>query len=283
MAVANSTGTARHWHEDGLSLGEFLEIIWRGKWTFLVCLLLCLGAMAAWVVGATRQYRAEVLTLSAEEGSAAAAGLSGPLGGLASLAGLRSAESDDTVEALALLESRGFLEDFIRSSGIGDQLCPTDPEATNGLCHAQVAGRVIRVRRSDSSPLIRIAVTWHDREKVAVLANDLVARLNSLLREKELERSRSNQKFLQEQYQRLEAVELRNAVSSLLEQEMKREMAALGRTDFVLRVIDSAHVPHPAAYVFPRPLLMMAVAFILGLLLATGLVVLGASWRGRST
>ena len=99
--------------DDEIDLKELFLVIWQGKW--LIILLTSLFAVGGvfYALSQANTYKAEVLVAPAQKESGG--GLGGQLGGLASLAGvnLGGGEGGVKVEALAVLQSRQFINNFI--------------------------------------------------------------------------------------------------------------------------------------------------------------------------
>jgi uncharacterized protein involved in exopolysaccharide biosynthesis len=78
-----------------------------------------------------------------------------------------------------------------------------------------------------------------------------------------------------------QAVEIRESIFSVLENEINKRMMAATRADFAFRIIDPAQAPQLTRYVRPIPLLMAAIGLFGGGLLGMIAVMLSQRLRAR--
>ncbi len=222
---------------------------------------------------ATEWYRSEVLLAPAE--AMAGPNLGGQLGGLALLAGV-SVDRGNTPEAIATLQSREFVRDFIEHRGLLPLIFSGQWDASanrwingNGDGAPDIRDavevfrkRVLRVDEQPSTGLVRVTVEWTDPELAADWAASLVQQLNIRLRERALIRAESNISYLQEELTQTTVVTLHQSIGRLLESEFQNLMLARGNDEFAFRVIDGATVPKDR--VWPKRSLIVVLATILG-------------------
>jgi uncharacterized protein involved in exopolysaccharide biosynthesis len=118
---------------------------------------------------------------------------------------------------------------------------------------------------------VTIRVEWFDPELAARWANLMVARANEDLRARKLRQLESSLEFLQSELRKAQLVELRTAISQVMESQINERMLANVRPEYAFRVIDpavAADVDQPER---PKKLLLAAVGLAAGTLL--GLVV----------
>jgi hypothetical protein len=108
-------------------------------------------------------------------------------------------------------------------------------------------------------------------------ANDLVRETNEYLRAKALVESERNITFLRDLISKTDLVAVRNAVSSILENEINKEMLARGTDDYALKVLDPA-VP-PDRQEIMRKVSVVLGAALGGIFLSVLFVLLRASIR----
>jgi uncharacterized protein involved in exopolysaccharide biosynthesis len=85
------------------------------------------------------------------------------------------------------------------------------------------------------------------------------------MRDKAIKESQRNIDYLNEQAAKTTSVELRNAIFTVLESEIKKEMMAQGSAEYALKVVDPA-IPSEKQS-FPRPVLWTAGGLFFGLML----------------
>lgn len=260
--------------------------LWDQKWTIVLSTLVfgILGALFAFV--ATPVYLAEAVLApnQPDERSSLPAGL----GSLSSLAGITLGASVDNTEALAVLQSRIFIEDFIEqrnllpvlfeeqwdaesSAWLGDD--PEDwPDIRDGVTY--FIEEVRSVTEDASTGIVSLKIEWSDPETAADWAEDLVLRINERLRTRDLNESQQKLEYLNAQLAQANLVELRQSISRLIESEIQTITLAKAESEYAFRVIDPPRVPK--APVFPRRIPIILVALILGGMVGVGLaLVLG--------
>ena len=268
-----------------IGLREVLALSWRSRWLVFAITATCtlMAAVAAWLV--PKKYDATIL-LSPVSSQTTSSGL-GALGstvsqlsGLASLVGVNLAGSSGTkAEAVATLQSETLTERYIRDNN----LLPTlfsgawdparrkwntdDPNKipTPWKGNRKFQGSIRKVTDNPKTGLVTMTITWTDPRLAAQWANDLVRLTNEYLRDKAIEESERNIAYLTGQATKTGIVELRSAIYTLMEAEIKKEMVARGSKEYALKVIDPATVPEKES--FPKPMLWTAGGFSIGLML----------------
>ncbi len=280
-----------------LSIDEFLALLRRHSLLIgaivlghlLVAIVICLMA--------TRQYRAEIIVMPAENDGASSpvSALLGQAAGLASLAGVALSDSTAVAEATTILTSRGFLEEFADRMNLVQELYPQgkitewrffsrvvrEPTVTD--CYQVLRNRLLNIKRSAESPVIVVSLVWHDPVRAARWLNLLIDGLNESLRQRQLAQTSENLNYLFEQLKAAETVELRQAVARLIESEVRSQMVARGKKEFALRVLDPARPPLAGNYVFPKASILVPLAIFIGTIVGTFVAILvdgrRAAWR----
>ncbi|MEJ1963928.1 MAG: Wzz/FepE/Etk N-terminal domain-containing protein [Gammaproteobacteria bacterium] len=270
-------------HEGEIGVREFIIIAWQSRWLIVAITLLgvLLGLGSTFVL--TKKYTATVLlspvSNQSSSGLGALGGALSQLGGVASLAGLSLGSSNSArSEAIATLQSEALTTQYIQDNGLLPVLFSDKWDAAHSrwatktgkapslwLGNALFESRVRSVTENAKSGLVSLTITWSDPKMAAAWANGLVQLTNNYMRNKAIEESRRNIAYLNEQAGRATIVELRSAIFTLMESEIKKEMMARGSSEYALKVIDPA-VPSEVAS-FPRLLLMVAGGFLIGAIL----------------
>ncbi len=254
--------------------------IWQDRWLFTIFLVIgaFLGFSAALLTKPIYQGQLKVLPADMPGEAMADAGL---LGGLAGLTGLAlGAKSTVQFEALEILQSRTFIGSFIEDNNLLPVLFPKDWDSPSSSWKQPLWGKpptlaegvklfiddILRVDEDRRTGIISISVEWHDRFEVASWANTLVEKLNKEMRSRAIRESERNLQFLEKQLSQTQAVEISQAVYSLVEHEVKSSMLAQVREEFAFRVIDEAIVPEENDFVWPNYGLLLAGGSALGLL-----------------
>lgn len=241
-------------------------------------------------------YRASAVLMpvaSQELGSGAVAGLLSRLGGGA---GLGLGDNSQRDEALAVLKSRQFAEQLIADEKLLPVFFPDKWDAASGTWSEMDPKRIpsawdawiyfdrnVRTVLEDQDRgLVTIRVEWSDPVEAARWANLMVARANEDLRARKLRQLESSLEFLQSELRNAQLVELRAAISQVMESQINERMLANVRPEYAFRIIDpavAADVDQPER---PKKLLLAAVGLTAGAMF--GLVVgLAVAYARRHT
>lgn len=247
-------------------------------------------ALVAFIM--TPVYRATtVLTpanLSGAPSKNSALGALGLLGGAAGLS-VRAAGTD-TAEALAVLRSREFTEAFIREAGLMQYLYSRRWDAQRkewkgtGADQPTIAQALKyfnkqRVVTEDKlTGLYSVQVEWRDPVQAALWANELVARLNDVMRKRAITRTSAYLDYLQKELTSTQGVETRGAIARLIEEQINERMLANVTPEYSFRVVDRALVPDKRDPVRPRKPLLLMLGAITGAFVGVVAVFVLAPW-----
>jgi uncharacterized protein involved in exopolysaccharide biosynthesis len=281
--------------EDELGLGALLALIAR-RWLLIgVIVVACTGLGVAAALLMTPVYRAEILVMPADgdDSGGTLSSLAAQFGSLASLVGDNLSGGGDREEALALLGSRALATQFISDSGLlpvffadkwdsaaqrwvveGDD-APTMADAYK-LFNESIRG----ISVNSQTGLITLSIEWTDPDLAAAWANELIARVNASMRDRTIEEAERSIEFLNKEIDKTSVVDLRAAIFSLVESQVKRIMLANARDQYAFKIIDPAVPAEKDQFVRPRRMLIAASAFVAGVLLA-GFMALAADVYGR--
>ena len=266
---------------EGMRLTELWRVIWEGRWLILSATLI--GAVLA-IAGSfliTPSYRAEVLMapVTSSRTGGGLASLAGQLGGIASLAGVNLGGDDTSTESIAILGSRAFAERFVEKHKLMPILFPdawdagqgawksTDPaEIPNAWQAYELFDKSIRTVSQDATThLVTLTIDWVDPQVARDWANGFVNDVNATMRDRAIDQSQRSIEFLRKQLQGTTVVELRDAVTELMEGEMKNAMLSAVKADFAFEVIDPAVAPEKKRW--PNRALLAALGFATGFLI----------------
>lgn len=260
--------------EDNIDLVRVISDLWARKWMILVLTTVFAIAGIAYASLATPIYRAEVVLASAQEERNS--GLSANLGGLASLAGINLGTQGNRMKALATLRSRAFVESFI----VDNQLLPVlfasqwnaakkewksdDPEMHPDIRDGVrfFTNSVRSVSENPESGLITLSIEWTDPDVAASWVQQLVQRINEQLRTRDMDDAKGRLQYLERQLQDASLVELRQAISRLIEGQLQTIMLALAKDEYSFNVIDPPRVPDRP--IRPRKILIVVLMTFCG-------------------
>lgn len=278
--------------DDEIRLSEYLAALRRARWRVLVFVIAC--TLATTTIGflLPRKYTAVIVVapVTNAAGGSRLGGLSGmvsQLGGLASLAGISLGEDTERAEILAVLESAALTERYIAQNNLlpvlfrkqwdpqTRQWKVTTPQKMPTLWKAnQLFDKTIRVIATDpKSGIVTMKITWTNAAEAATWANGLVAMTNDYLRTKAIAEADRNISYLNEQAEKTNLVQVRQAIYTILETEINKEMLARGTEEYALKVLDPAQSPE-------RPSsLSHTLWLLLGLFGSTGLALVSIFFR----
>jgi LPS O-antigen subunit length determinant protein (WzzB/FepE family) len=269
------TGRNRETSGSVLDAAQVLALLWHRKLLLLVVLLFFLAFGGAYLLMATPVYRAEAVLIAAE--SNPPPNLQGTLGGLANLAGVNLGQSADAVEAVATLRSRALVESFIIDRSLLPVLFADEwdsnnqrwigedpnewPDLRRGV--TKFVEQIRYVEEDSVSGLVTLAVEWTDPDLAAEWVDDLVLRINSHLRQRDAADSERRLENLANRLTGENLLELRQAISSLIETELQTSMLAEVDIEYAFKVIDPVRAPEEP--ISPRASIVMLLSLLSGL------------------
>lgn len=214
--------------------------------------------------------------------------------GLASLAGLSQGGDSTKSESLAILESEALTEEYIQKNNLlpvlfsdkwdakANKWKDTDPKKIPTLWKGnQLFKKKIRTVNAEKSGLVSLTITWKDPKTAAKWANDLVKLTNSYRREKAIKESEANIAFLSAEVGTTDVVGVKQAIFSIMQNEISKMMLARGNEEYALRILDPA-VPaeKPSS---PLPWLWTLLGFLISVVMVLGFAFLRAALHESAT
>ena len=272
-------------HTNEVTVRDFLFFLWRSRW-FAVIGAISFGFAAlltSWIV--TPEYTAYTVLLPVSSqhrglGLQSISSAESQFSGLASLAGLSlGGESSQKTAALATLESQILTDKYIRKNNLLPVLYSKlwNPKSQTWrvrrsrdiptLWKANLLwSKTIRtVESNPKTGLVTVTIRWKNPQLAATWANGIVEMTNDYLRQRAIHQAQRSITYLNSEVDKTSVVAVKNAIYTLMEAEIKKEMIAKGRKDFALRVIDPAVAPERKS--FPRPVLWTIIGVLSGLFL----------------
>lgn len=276
-------GAPEPYDDDSIDLSGVWSTLWNRKWIIAAVTAVFALASIPYALAQTDWYRADVLLAPAGD-EASSAGIAGQLGSIAGLAGISlSGGGSNTVEALAVLQSRDFTRAFVEEENLltilfadrwdseNGRWIDDDPETwPDSADAARFFGTLRRIVEDRQTGLVTVAIEWTDPELAALWVTRLVERLNEYMRALALAEAQANLEYLETQMSATSVVALQQAMASLLEREHQTLMLAQGNDEFAFRVIDSAEVPETPSR--PNRRLIVVVVTLLGAVLAAAIM-----------
>ncbi|MBF0139596.1 MAG: hypothetical protein HQL74_04860 [Magnetococcales bacterium] len=268
---------------DEIDLFELWQVLWRQKWLIMLFSILGAGIGVLVALSSPPMYRAEVIMEAVAEdqkGSGGAAGLLAQYGGLASLAGTSiGGASSSKGTALAILQSRSFLETFINDEKIipilfskkwdlasqSWQEDTTPKKVTLWDAVNYFKDGIFKVNDDKKTSMITLSIEWRDREQAAQWANQLVEKINRHMLERTIQEASKGIDYLKDEWSKNGAVELQQAIAGLMESQIKKIMLSKVRPDYAFTIIDPAVAPPLGNHFKPRKSMMVQIGAFAGI------------------
>lgn len=283
--------------DDPVNLKQQLRSLWRDR--RLIAAITLASTLATTVTSflLPPEYKATIVlspVLQRADSSSrvgALGALASEMGGLAALAGLGSPGEMAKNEAIEVLQSEALTEKYIADNNLLPILYKnkwdprrhawkvSDPKEVPTLWKAnRYFDRSIRkITTSVKTGLVSMTITWTDPVMAAKWANDLVRLTNDYLRNKAIAETERNIAYLNAQAAKTTMLEARQAIFSVLRNEIDREMLARGSEEYAFKVLDPAATPElPSS---PVKQLWVAAGLLGGLFLGLTFSFLRTAWR----
>ncbi|HEY5759744.1 MAG TPA: Wzz/FepE/Etk N-terminal domain-containing protein [Steroidobacter sp.] len=257
--------------DDTVDLSVLIARLWAGRWWIIASVVVFTAIAAAIAFTSTRIYRASVVLVPANaEGADGMEGALGQLGGLASLAGLKLGSSGLQIEeALAVLRSREFTEKFISDQNLMPVLyeaqwdkkeqrwLPDTKPPTPAQAYKYFNKGVRTIVQDKKTSLVTMHIDWKDAQQAAQWANELVARLNSEMRQRAIAQANASLGYLEKELGVTSVVGTRDSINRLIESQIKQRMLATVTQEYTFRIVDKALPSDPDDPFRPNKLLLL--------------------------
>lgn len=254
----------------GINFKEIIDLFLDKKiFIFAVTSLFAIGSIL-YSLSLTNIYTSSV-TLAPVKNSQTTSNMSPQLGGLASLAGinLQAGSSTQTAEHIRKLQSFSFFEDIVSSSEMLPYILAVDSwnsnsnevvfdnDIYNDIEKEWVTNnnyssgskpsnqeafikfsKILKVTRELETGFINISISHESPYISRDWLVMIVDKINYMARKEDKEDSENAIKFLNNQISQTQLSEIREVLSSLLENQIKTVMLAEGNKDYLFKVID---------------------------------------------
>ena len=269
-------------HADFVNLRRVYRHILLNRWWILACVILVTAGFTA-VAFLTRPiYRVTAVLMPAETdqgGNISGVG-SSSLASLASGLGIGGPRNPHTEEALAVLRSRAFTEEFIAGEHLLPQLFPGKWNASADRWNVPVSERptlaegfkyfrekICTISDDSRTGLITLKIEWTNPREASNWIEIMVDRLNQEMRTRAINRADASLQFLKNQLRQTTTVEVRNALGYLIENQLKTRMIAQVTPNYSLQFVAPPVGSDGARPVWPKRLLLLVLGPPVGLLI----------------
>jgi uncharacterized protein involved in exopolysaccharide biosynthesis len=279
-----------------ISLGDLVSVLRRWKLALAAAAgIAVIGAgVLAWIMPPTFVAQTLVAPVSSGPSGGQFGNLSsmlGELGGLASLAGIAGSANQQAIESTAVLESEALTERYIAQNNLLPVLYHkqwdagrrawkvTDPDKVPTLWKANryFQHKVRGIVTDPKTNLVTLTVKWTDPHVAADWANGLVRMTNDYLRKQAIDEAERNIAYLNQQAAITDVVAVKQAIYTLLQSQINKEMVARGTEEYAFKVLDPAIAPERKSS--PQPMLWIVVALAASQILAVLAAYIHLAWK----
>ena len=291
--------------DDEIDLAELWRAIWAGKFTIIIISMIFAVASVFFALSKPDIYKASaILAPASSEGGAG--GLSGQLGGLASMAGISLGGGggvDKTALALEILKSRSFIETFIvkhdllvplmaskkwdmasdtliineeiydevNKKWLREVKAPKKPEPSTWKSYQAFSG-LVTVAQDKSSSMVNIGIEFYSPTLAKQWLTWLVEDINEYMREQDQVEAQASIDYLTNQLGNIKVATMETVFYQLIEEQTKNMMLTMVKKEYVLKTIDPAQVPDTKAK--PKRALTVVLGTMLGGILSVLIVLI---------
>ena len=291
-------------YDDEIDLRELFAVIWAGKsWIVGITAVFALVSVI-YALSLANEYKASVVVAPANSGGSSLGAMAGQLGGLASLAGINlgSGESNETLEAMEIAQSWGFIEEFIDNNdlsvpiytGVGwskadnrllvnEDLYDVDnrlwllEENDSGDSRPPSSWALFKafqsrlsVSQDKKSGLITVAIEYFSPLLAKEWVELFVTSVNDHMRARKLQQVNNNIEYLTAQVDKTAIAEMREVFYQLIEEQTKSKMLAEASPEYAFITVSKAMVPEEKSK--PKRALICILGTLLGGMLSVLLV-----------
>ena len=263
--------------DDEIDLLELWQATVNGRWIIIGFTTVFAIVSVLYALSLPNMYKSTAVLVPAESSSDSLGKLAGQFGGLASLAGisLGGGGSDKTAEALEILQSWAFIEEFIQEQNLSPKVFAVEgwnPETNELIYNIEIynpqtkiwmreppAGKqaepsswelfeafknnYLSVGQDEVSGFTTLNVEYYSPEVAKVWVDALLNKINSKLKARDAEEAQKNVTFLKKQIEETPLASMQSAFYDLIEEQTKTLMLAKGSTEYVFRTVSESRVP----------------------------------------
>ena len=294
-------------YDDEIDLRELFSVLWAGKILIVAITAVFALVSVGYALSLANQYKASAVVSPAQSGGSSLGAMAGQLGGLASLAGINigSGESNETQEAMEIMQSWGFMEAFIQTHDLQVPIYAAigwdkgsnslklnsdlyDATSERWLIEDNESGENrapsswelyekfrerVAVSQDKKSGLINISVEYYSPQIAKQWVDLFIITINDYMRARKLEQVNRNIEYLTAQIDKTAIADMREVFYQLVEEQTKSKMLAEASPEYAFVTVSRAMVPEQKSQ--PK----RALVCILGALLGGMLSVLWVLFR----
>ncbi len=255
--------------EGEIDLRDLFAVLWAGKIKILAITTIFAIASVFYALSVPNQYKATALLAPAQYESAGLSGSLGQLGGLASLAGvnLNSGGSGETQMAKSIMVSWNFIEGFIKSNNLADELVAVEgwnqesnelqinkkvydvknqrwlvDKPTSWSLFKSFSSR-LSVSEAGNSGFLSISIEHYSPYLAKQLLDLYISAINKHMQELQVIKVNNNINYMQEQIKRTSIAEMQEVFYTIIEEQIKNKMLAEASPDYAFVAVNASMLP----------------------------------------
>ncbi len=252
------------------------------RWLISIAIIFITAAVSLYAFLARPVYRVTAVLMPANHGHAISLGgeAGGALGLLASGLGVGGSRNSELEEAIAIMRSRAFTEEFISSEGLLPKLfprkwnaithrwrVPRSRQPTFAEAYKYFNKKIRTITLNARTGLIKVQIEWFDPVDAANWAEHLVGSLNAEMRQRAIHHANASLEFLRTQIKKTSNLEMRAAIGDLMKMELKKRMVAQVTPDYALQIVAAPVGTDGVKPVWPKKMLLIAFGPIIGFII----------------
>lgn len=283
-------------YDDEIDLLELSRALMRGKWIIIGFTAIFSIASVFYALSLPNMYKSTAVLAPAESSGGGGLGkLAGQFGSLASLAGINlgGGGSNKTAEALEILQSWAFIEEFIQEQNIAPQLFAVkgwNPETNELIYNTEIYNpqsqtwtreppkgkqaepsswelykrfkEYLSVGEDKLSGFTSLKIEYFSPEVAKVWVDALLNKINSKLKARDSEDAQNNVAFLKQQIEETPLASMQSVFYDLIEEQTKTLMLAKGSREYVFKTVSESRVAEEKSK--PKRALICVFGFLLG-------------------
>ena len=283
-------------YDDEIDLRELFSVVWAGKILIVAITAVFALVSVGYALSLANQYKASAVVSPAQSGGSSLGAMAGQLGGLASLAGINigSGESNETQEAMEIMQSWGFMEAFIQTHDLQVPIYAAigwdkgsnslklnsdlyDATSERWLIEDNESGENrapsswelyeefrerVAVSQDKTSGLINISVEYYSPQIAKQWVDLFIITINDYMRARKLEQVNRNIEYLTAQIDKTAIADMREVFYQLVEEQTKSKMLAEASPEYAFVTVSRAMVPEQKSQ--PKRALVCILGALLG-------------------
>ena len=283
-------------YDDEIDLRELFSVLWAGKKLIVAVTAIFAVVSVIYALSLANQYKASAVVSPAHSGGSSLGAMAGQLGGLASLAGINigSGESNETQEAMEIMQSWGFIEAFIQTHALqvpayaatgwdkGSNSLKLDDDLYDAaskrwLIEDDASGENrapsswelyesfksrVAVSQDKTSGLINVSVEYYSPQIAKQWVDLFISTINDYMRARKLEQVNRNIEYLTVQIEKTAIADMREVFYQLIEEQTKSKMLAEASPEYAFVTVSRAMVPEEKSQ--PKRALVCILGTLLG-------------------